>query len=396
MPTTFAGTRLEVTKVRIDGAQRACTPEQTLARMRPHFHAAGITRLAEITGLDRIGICVAQCIRPDAIVLAVDSGKGATPAAARCSAMMEGFERHVGETAPVRSIMATAAQLGDAAETRLPLLSGAVVDPYIPQPWVEVYGLQSGKARYVPACAISLQARHPAGLPLAATPWASTSNGLSSGNTYAEAVAGGLYECIERDATAIAQGKSNAPRVDLDTVTDRTVARLVRAIRDADVTPILLDVTSDIGIPTYICYLIDSENGHGINKGYAAHLDPAVAQARALTETIQARAVWIAGSRDDFTHERFEKLKAADNSGMLAQLYRHPITSANAHADRSCDTFEADIDTLCAALDAAGIPEPLVYEFAHDYPCSVVRVIVPTLEGYKFDYSQRGPRARLV
>ena len=396
MPTTFAGTRLEVTKVRIDGAQRACTPEQTLARMRPHFHAAGITRLAEITGLDRIGICVAQCIRPDAIVLAVDSGKGATPAAARCSAMMEGFERHVGETSPVRSIMATAAQLGDAAETRLPLLSGAVVDPYIPQPWVEVYGLQSGKARYVPACAISLQARHPAGLPLAATPWASTSNGLSSGNTYAEAVAGGLYECIERDATAIAQGKSNAPRVDLDTVTDRTVARLVRAIRDADVTPILLDVTSDIGIPTYICYLIDSENGHGINKGYAAHLDPAVAQARALTETIQARAVWIAGSRDDFTHERFEKLKAADNSGMLAQLYRHPITSANAHADRSCDTFEADIDTLCAALDAAGIPEPLVYEFAHDYPCSVVRVIVPTLEGYKFDYSQRGPRARLV
>jgi ribosomal protein S12 methylthiotransferase accessory factor len=179
-------------------------------------------------------------------------------------------------------------------------------------------------------------------------------------------------------------------------VTDRTVARLVRAIRDADVTPVLLDVTSDIGIPTYICYLIDCENGHGMNKGYAAHLDPAVAQARALTETIQARAVWIAGSRDDFFHERFEKFKAADNSAMLAQLYRHPITLANAHADRSCDTFEADIDTLCAALDAAGIPEPLIYEFTHDYPCSVVRVIVPTLEGYKFDHSQRGPRARLV
>lgn len=384
---------MEVTKVRIDGAQRACTPEQTLERMRPHFHAAGITRLAEITGLDRIGICVAQCIRPDAIVLAVDSGKGATPSAARCSAMMEGFERHVGETAPVRSIMATAAQLGDAAETRLPLLSGAVVDPHIPQPWVEVYGLRSGKARYVPACAISLQARHPSGLPLAATPWASTSNGLSSGNTFAEAVAGGLYECIERDATAISQGKSNAPRVDLDTVTDSTVARLVRTIRKADVTPVLLDVTSDIGIPTYICYLIDIENGHGINKGYAAHLDPSVAQSRALTETIQARAVWIAGSRDDFLHERFEKVKAADNSAMLAQLYRHPITSANAHTDRSGETFEADIDTLCAALNAAGIPEPLVYEFTHDYPCSVVRVIVPTLEGYKFDYSQPGPRA---
>ncbi len=60
-----------------EGAHRACTPEQTLERMRPYFHTAGITRLAEITGLDRIGICVAQCIRPDAIVLAVEDNANA-------------------------------------------------------------------------------------------------------------------------------------------------------------------------------------------------------------------------------------------------------------------------------------------------------------------------------
>lgn len=383
-----------VTKHRLDGAHRACTPEDTLARMRPHFHAAGITRLAEITGLDRIGICVAQCIRPDAIVLAVDSGKGATPAAAKCSAMMEGFERHVGETAPVRTMFATAAQLGHAAETRLPLLLGAVIDATMPMYWAEARGIRSGRPAHVPACAISLQARHPVGHPLAATPFASTSNGLSSGNTYAEAVCGGLYECIERDATAIAQERpASAPRVDLDSITDATVARLVRTIRDADITPVLLDVTSDIGVPTYICYLIDCESGHGLHKGYASHLDPAVAQARALTETVQARAVWIAGSRDDFLHERYERVKAADNAAFLADCYRRPTISANAHADRSSNTFEQDIDTLCAALDAAGVPEPLVYEFTHDYPCSVVRVIVPTLEGYKFDYSQPGPRA---
>ena len=381
-------------KHRLDGAHRACTPEQTLERMLPHFHAAGITRLAEITGLDRIGICVAQCIRPDAIVLAVDSGKGATPAAARCSAMMEGFERHVGESAAVWTIFATAAQLGQAAEIRLSLLLGAVIDPTMPMYWAEARGIRSGRPAHVPACAISLQARYPAGHPFAATPFASTSNGLSSGNTYAEAVCGGLYECIERDATAIAQERpASAPRVNLDSITDATVARLVRTIRDADITPVLLDVTSDIGVPTYICYLIDCESGHGLHKGYASHLDPFVAQARALTETVQARAVWIAGSRDDFLHERYERVKAADNAAFLADCYRRPTISANAHADRSTDTFEEDIDTLCAALDAAGIPEPLVYEFTHDYPCSVVRVIVPTLEGYKFDYSQPGPRA---
>jgi len=386
---------LELTaKIRLEGAHRACTPEQTLERMRPHFHAAGITRLAEITGLDRIGICVAQCIRPDAIVLAVDSGKGATPAAAKCSAMMEGFERHVGETSRPRHILATAAQLGDKAETRLPLSKGAVFHPHALMPWTEVRGLQSGAARMVPTDTVRLLAR-PDPAPLTSLPFAYTSNGLSSGNTYAEAVAGGLYECIERDATAIAQHRlQDFPRVDLDTITDPTVARLVRTLRDADITPVLLDVTSDIGLPTYIAYLIDCESGCGVNKGYAAHLDPAVAQARALTETIQARAVWIAGSRDDFLHARYEKVKATDSSAILARLYKHATTSANAHPDRSGDTFEADIDTLLDLLDAAGIPEPLVYEFSHDYPCSVVRIITPTLEGYTFDYSQPGHRAR--
>ena len=146
-------------------------------------------------------------------------------------------------------------------------------------------------------------------------------------------------------------------------------------------------------MPTYICYLLDIESGQGMHRGYAAHLDPAVAMSRALTETVQARAVWIAGSRDDLTHERYTEVKSLDTAAALTAFYRHATISANAHADRSTDTFEEDIVTLCSLLQAAGIPEPLVYEFTHDYPCSVVRVIVPTLEGYKFDFSQPGPRA---
>jgi ribosomal protein S12 methylthiotransferase accessory factor len=385
---------LELTeKIRLEGAQRACTPEETLERMRPHFHAAGITRLAEITGLDRIGVCVAQCMRPDAIVLAVDSGKGATIEAAKCSAMMEGFERHVGETSRPPHTLASAAQLGDQAETRLPMIKGAVFHPYAVMPWTEVLGLRSAAPRMVPTDAVRLIAR-PDPAPLTSLPFAYTSNGLSSGNTYAEAVAGGLYECIERDCTGIAQRRlQDFPRVDLDTITDPTVSRLVRTLREADVTPVLIDVASDIGVPAYICYLIDCDKGFGVNKGYAAHLDPAIAQARAITETIQARAVWIAGSRDDFFHHLHEKVKSTDSAAVLARLYKHATTSANAHPDRSGETFEEDIDTLLSMLEAADIPEPLVYEFDHPYPCSVVRVIVPTLEGYTFDYAQPGPRA---
>ena len=383
-----------LTKYKLDGAHRACTPEDTLARMRPHFRAAGITRLGEITGLDRIGIPVAQCIRPAALVLAVDSGKGATPAAARCSAMMEGFERHVGESAPIRTLWDTIQNLGDACETRLPLLKGAALRPGVPVEWTEARHLQTGNPVLVPACTVRLIARQPANLPWHMAPFAFTSNGLSSGNTYAEAVCGGLYEVIERDATYIAQERlATLRRVDLDSITDATVSRIVQTLRASDITPVLLDATSDIGVPTYICYLLDIESGQGMHRGYAAHLDPAVAMSRALTETVQARAVWIAGSRDDLTHERYTEVKSLDTAAALTAFYRHATISANAHADRSTDTFEDDIATLCAILQAAGIPEPLVYEFTHDLPCSVVRVLIPTLEGYRYPFSQPGTRA---
>lgn len=381
-------------KLRLDGAHRACTPEETLARMRPHFHAAGITRLSEITGLDRIGIPVAQCIRPAAEVLAVDSGKGATLAAAQCSAMMEGFERHVSETSRPESIWCSINENAQ-CETRLPLLKGAVVSQHAPMEWTPVRGIRSGQSALVPTCTVRLIARMPAGTPFHTAPFAFTSNGLSSGNTLAEATAGGLYEVIERDATHIAQERMEfGPRVDLDSITDPTVSALVARLRAADITPVLLDVTSDIGVPTYMCYLVDVESGQGLHRGYAAHLDPAVAQARALTETVQARAVWIAGSRDDLLHKRYTEVKSTDTAAALTSFYKLPTISANIHPDRSGNTFEDDLTTLLDLLAAAGLPEPLLYEFEHPYPCSVVRVIAPMLEGYKYQFSQPGPRAR--
>jgi ribosomal protein S12 methylthiotransferase accessory factor len=388
---------MEITKHRADGAHRACTPEQTLERMRPHFHAAGITRLAEITGLDRIGICVAQCIRPDAIVLAVDSGKGATPAAAKCSAMMEGFERHVGETSHVPHFTATASSLGQSAETRLPLLNGAAFNPNIPIRWGVAQGIKSGAAKHLPLAAIHLTARGPADEPLAASMFSCTSNGLSAGNTYAEAICGGLYEVIERDQVAIGmENPKPVPRVDLDTITDSTLSGIVRRLRQADLMPVLFDCTSDIGVPTYTAYIYDTEErGVGFYRGYAAHLDPAVAQCRALCEAIQGRLVYIAGSRDDILHERYQATKDSDTAHNLGRLLAvKDVVSSRAHPDRSGDTFEEDIDTLLSLLAAAGIPEPLVHEFTHDYPCAVVRVIIPTLEGYYNRHIARGSRAR--
>ena len=79
--------------------QRSVSPEETLARVEGRLPAAGITRVADITNLDRIGIPVFSSIRPTAQrgAVSVYNGKGATPIEARVSAMMEGIERYSAE-----------------------------------------------------------------------------------------------------------------------------------------------------------------------------------------------------------------------------------------------------------------------------------------------------------
>src|SRR4051795_11994988 len=58
------------------GAHRAVPPAETLARVRPLMARMGITRLGNITGLDRIGIPVAVAVRPNSRSVSVSQGKG--------------------------------------------------------------------------------------------------------------------------------------------------------------------------------------------------------------------------------------------------------------------------------------------------------------------------------
>ena len=70
------------------GTHRLLTPEETLLRVRPFMPVMGITRIANITGLDAIGIPVVMVCRPNARALAVSQGNGLTLAAAQASGLM--------------------------------------------------------------------------------------------------------------------------------------------------------------------------------------------------------------------------------------------------------------------------------------------------------------------
>lgn len=381
-------------------AQRAITPEQTLRRVRGRFSAIGLTRLANITGLDNIGIPVVISIRPQAGYLSVDGGKGFSLGAALASAAMECFERHAGENTPLARFTSSYADLDDSGRIpleQLPLSRNSLFNPDLPEQWVMADDLSGGPAVAVPTVLVALERfRHRRSSRL---PFSFSSNGLNSGNTKAEALIGALYEAIERDASTCTKVRWNAGipprRVDLSTANSPDIATLVDAARAAGVEVVVIDCTVDTRVPTFIAYLCDTANPTlGLYNGYGTHLDPEVAVIRAICEAAQGRLVFIAGSRDDSFghHNRFRATYEQANSELLA---RPETVDMRDFRDESGDTFEADGRTLLDRLRSIGINRVLAVDMTHpDIGIDVFRVVVPGLEGYMLGDFTPGPRAR--
>ena len=71
---------------------RRCSPLETLARLTPFLDSMGITRIANVTGLDNIGIPVVMVCRPNSRGLSVSQGKGLDLHEAKVSGLMEAAE----------------------------------------------------------------------------------------------------------------------------------------------------------------------------------------------------------------------------------------------------------------------------------------------------------------
>ena len=81
------------------GSARIVPASVTLERLRPLLPVMGITRVANITGLDRIGIPVVAVMRPNGRSYAVSQGKGLSLDRAKASGVMESIENWHAEEA---------------------------------------------------------------------------------------------------------------------------------------------------------------------------------------------------------------------------------------------------------------------------------------------------------
>jgi len=81
------------------GVVRAVEPRETIRRATAVMDRVGITTVAEVTHLDRVGIPNYMSVRPRDCDPGISSynGKGTTRADAHAGALMEAIERHAGE-----------------------------------------------------------------------------------------------------------------------------------------------------------------------------------------------------------------------------------------------------------------------------------------------------------
>lgn len=79
------------------GPDRLGAPEETPENVRPFFPMMGITRVADITGLDTIGFPIVLANEPNPRFIVVTQGKGLDLVASKASAVMESIEAYTAE-----------------------------------------------------------------------------------------------------------------------------------------------------------------------------------------------------------------------------------------------------------------------------------------------------------
>jgi ribosomal protein S12 methylthiotransferase accessory factor len=387
-----------------DGTHRICSPDETLANVLPLMASMGITRIADVTGLDTVGIPVVMVYRPNSRSLSVSQGKGSNLAAAKASGLMESIESYHAEhvSLPVRI-----ASFYDLKEIQnvvdpdtLPRVKGAPFDLYRPIAWVESENLLGDGDNWIPYEMVHTNYT---------VPWfegsgcfPASSNGLASGNSIQEATIHGICEVIERDALALwsLSGTAywNRTSISIDTIESNCCSETLAKINAAELETYVWNITSDTGIPTYFA-LIQDKKSHTrhVGVGSGAHLSKEVALLRALHEAVQIRTTYIVGARDDLAPDEYTDKGIRSKREYFQKFVRASSFSGDFKRTNSfeADTLSDELHYLVAALRKIGVKSVLRVELTKpEFNIAVVRIVVPGLEApHDEEYYVPGPRA---
>lgn len=389
---------------------RTTTSLQTLEKILPIIEKAGVTRYPEITELDKTGILAFQSVRPEAEIdeetFTVFSGRGATKEDCMVSALAEAIERFSAEKKNFDSekILVNSYKnlkkdycLINPHEFNAPKSINFLEDETLE--WVPTVNLIDDETYYTTANTVFYPYVPSAGRSL----FRYFTTGLAAGNSYVEAVAHGLFEVIERDASAINLLKlAKNPAINHQSITCSTALEIIDKLKQANLNVVIRYIsTTDINVPVFsvLCEELDLYDPLYVSGGYGAHLNKDIALINALNEAALSRVSTISGAREDI--KKFEK-KRETSYIEYKEKYRNWFDTSNAIDYQSIVSFAYptvfdDLVSLCNTLVKAGFNKILIADLGiKDLVLPVVKVLVPGIERYSFKMTCIGRRGKAI
>ena len=404
-----------------DGGHRAFRPEETLQRYENQISSiTGI--ISELKRCDMpedgiVNVYIAGDNRAiqnwSSDILRVhfrskSAGKGVTEAQAKASGLCEAIERYsgyfqgyeprrsarlkeLGSTAihPYRSMEFSEKQYRDRAiwNARRSRFNNVPVpfDEEEEVEWTPVWSMTGQCMRYLPT-----------GLCFYAYPvtpekmyFRADSNGNAAGNTLEEAILQGFLELVERDAMGIWwYNRIQRPAVDLSSFADEYLDKLRSFLERHDRDLWALDITNDLQVPVFGAFSRYTKGPRDrIIMGFGAHLDPAIALRRAVTEMNQM-LTWVVPEERKINSEPILKdaetitwLKTAtlENQPYLTPLANVPPRRASDFRFDKTDDIKDDVLACQALVERLGFEMLVLDQTRPDIGMPVVKVIVPGL-----------------
>jgi thioglycine synthase len=410
--------------------------EETLHRVSQISKKIGITRISDITYMDKLYIPNYSCVLPGTEdYIWVYSGKGPTKQHAKVSAIMESIERY--SSLPTyysnKLITGTFNKLKRSYNVLHP---DEVVEPLtfdfqndMLMDYVEGYDIINKVNILVPA-ALALFRFTPN--PPSVNPFAfHHTNGLASGNVFEEAVCHALCEVIERDAISLAQLRASAipfhilysinnklqikgykinsfskeqfkddnsiyPDVLISVEDYSPITQLIKKFKKFNIDLIIKDITTDIKIPTFNVASVEwiSHDYGYLAEGHGTHPDKRIALLRAITEVSQTRAANIQGARDDLRKIKYNHNNTDDKNSWQFMSSQKSINFSDLITYQNDDILD-DINLIIKLFKEIKLNKAIIVNLTNPkIKIPVVRAIVPGLETFKISKSVMGFRAR--
>ncbi|MFI5702636.1 YcaO-like family protein [Streptomyces xanthochromogenes] len=363
--------------IALPGTVRACTAEETWGTLAGRLEEFGITRVADLTGLDCVGLPVWTAIRPASRTLATSQGKGATALLAKLSAVMEAIELwHVEQPLRVTATGTAAEVAPDCPVHALPTTASYPKQTLARMvcEWVAATGLVSRARALVPVDLVRRRSQRP---PWTPDVWRATSTGLACGNTRDEAAVHALLEVVERDVLYrdAQTGGRRRTLIDPRTVDDPLGQKVIAQLAAAGMALETALVDGPYGLPVCVAYLW-SEDYPVHFAGGGCHSQPGIALTRAVTEAAQSRLAAIAGTRDDLPTDVGSFDTSHFRPARTAKLT--PWPEAAAPFSPAAGGFAEQVHDLARRVQNVTAHEPVALDLsAPDCPVHAVQVVCP-------------------